>query len=52
MNAVLIALAFVLIFCMLTPFLWIGSRRAGRRDGEGSWADPDVRSSSAPRPQR
>ena len=26
MNAVLIALAFVLIFCMLTLFLWIGSR--------------------------
>jgi len=26
MNAVLIALAFVLIFCMLTLFLWVGSR--------------------------
>ena len=26
MNAVLIGLAFVLIFCMLTLFLWVGSR--------------------------
>jgi ATP-binding cassette subfamily B protein len=35
MNAVLIALAFVLIFCMLTLFLWIGSRAvlAGEMSG-------------------
>jgi ATP-binding cassette subfamily B protein len=26
MNAILIALAFVLVFCMLTLFLWVGSR--------------------------
>jgi len=26
MNAVLIAVAFVLVFCMLTLFLWVGSR--------------------------
>jgi ATP-binding cassette subfamily B protein len=26
LNAVLIALAFVLVFCMLTLFLWVGSR--------------------------
>ena len=35
MNAVLIALAFVLIFCMLTLFLWVGSRSvlAGEMSG-------------------
>ena len=35
MNAVLIALAFVLVFCMLTLFLWIGSRSvlAGQMSG-------------------
>jgi ATP-binding cassette subfamily B protein len=35
MNAVLIALAFVLIFCMLTLFLWLGSRSvlAGEMSG-------------------
>jgi ATP-binding cassette subfamily B protein len=35
MNAVLIGLAFVLIFCMLTLFLWIGSRSvlAGEMSG-------------------
>ena len=35
MNAVLIALAFVLVFCMLTLFLWAGSRAvlAGEMSG-------------------
>jgi len=35
MNAILIALAFVLVFCMLTLFLWVGSRAvvAGRMTG-------------------
>jgi len=35
MNAVLIALAFVLVFCMLTLFLWVGSRSvlAGEMSG-------------------
>jgi ATP-binding cassette subfamily B protein len=35
MNAILIALAFVLVFCMLTLFLWVGSRAvlAGEMSG-------------------
>jgi len=35
MNAVLIALAFVLIFCMLTLFLWVGSRSVLAGDMSG-----------------
>jgi len=35
MNAVLVAVAFVLVFCMLTLFLWVGSRAvlAGQMTG-------------------
>ena len=44
MNAILIGLAFVLVFCMLTLFLWVGSRAvmAGRNDRRATGPVPDV----------